>query len=99
MIPNSKEYGKYTVLRRISNNPESLANIISTSSWVLGEGYTGLIVEIGTYGASGVLWGYSWRVMGIRAMEVVLVWWIVEVGCIMRMGRNVRVDICSHVGL
>ena len=52
-----KRYIKYTVWRRISNNHENIANLMSTSCGVHGDGYKDLMEESGTYGASDVLWG------------------------------------------
>ena len=54
-----KEYGKYTVLRGISNNPEIMANIMAGG--VFGDGYKGSMEETTTYGVS---WGYSWKGWG-----------------------------------
>ena len=66
---------------------------------VLGDRYRCLIKENGTHGALGVLWVYSRRSVGILAVEVELVWWIVAVGWVMCMDRNVRVNVCSHVSI
>ena len=72
-----------------------MANVI----FIGGEGarrlYKGSMEENGTYSASGVLWGYSWWGVRILVMKVILWWW----GWVMCMGRNVRVDVCSHVGI
>ena len=56
-----KGYVKYTVWRRISNNHENIANIMSTGCGVYGDGYNDLMEKDGTYCASGVLWGYLCR--------------------------------------
>ena len=32
---------------------------------VFGDGYNSLMEENGTYGASGMFWGYSWRSVGL----------------------------------
>ena len=63
----------YTVWRRISNTHENMTNIMATGfGGVHEDGYKDLMEEDGTYGASGVLWGY---LLGV-VVEVVLVRWM-----------------------
>ena len=68
-----KEYGKYAVLRRISNSYEIMAYTISSCGG-LGDTYKILMMENGTYSVWGVFWGYSWRGVSFF-LEMVWYWY------------------------
>ena len=67
-----KGYFKYTVWRRISNNHENIANIISTSA----DAYKDLMEENGIYDASGVL--FKGRKLYLRCIGCIVELWIFE---------------------